>query len=495
MSDIILNYCFAKLLKIHQIAISDACQIAGILRKLFPSFYRSGSGGHSKTVASLVLRMSGVPFQPMERDRVLAVNLQKPHPEINVFDFFPIPPLPRGQPAFVDCFNDVRRIAEHFHLGVFPFDGFQSSYHSEQFHSVVGGLGKASAELFFHTGALQNDSVASGTRVPAGRPVSEKEYFRPFLFFHIREYRQNFLGGFKNVANFGNMNVLVTGANGQLGTELRNVTADSRDHYIFSDVTSLPGVETINLDITNEDAVKIICDSEDVDVIVNCAAYTNVDKAEDDPATAMLLNSAAAGILARVAAQRGAALIHISTDYVFHGDRTIPCKEDWPTDPLGVYGSTKLSGEKEIEKSGCRCVMFRTAWLYSPYGKNFVKTMRQLTSERDSLKVVFDQIGTPTYALDLARLIAGIIDGNLLDKTGIYHFSDEGAVSWYDFAQAVKELSGNTCDIQPCHTEDFPSKAQRPRFSVLDKTKVKETFGVVVPYWRDSLKDCIERMK
>ncbi len=297
-------------------------------------------------------------------------------------------------------------------------------------------------------------------------------------------------------AEFGDtMNILVTGANGQLGTELRNVTAGSRNNYIFSDVTSLPGVETLNLDITNIDAVRIVCDSEKVDVIVNCAAYTNVDKAEDEPSMAMLLNCTAAGNLAKVAAERDAALIHISTDYIFHGDIPMPCKEDWPTDPLGVYGSTKLAGEKEIERSGCRSVILRTAWLYSPYGKNFVKTMLRLTEERDSLNVVFDQIGTPTYAYDLASLITRIIEDGQLDKTGIYHFSNEGAVSWYDFAKAISEIGGTTCDIRPCHTEEYPSKARRPRFSVLDKTKVKETFKVTIPYWRDSLADCIKRIK
>lgn len=297
-------------------------------------------------------------------------------------------------------------------------------------------------------------------------------------------------------AEFGDtMNILVTGANGQLGTELRNVTAGSRNNYIFSDVTSLSGVETLNLDITNIDAVRIVCDSEKVDVIVNCAAYTNVDKAEDEPSMAMLLNSTAAGNLAKVAAERDAALIHISTDYIFHGNIPMPCKEDWPTDPLGVYGSTKLAGEKEIERSGCRSVILRTAWLYSPYGKNFVKTMLRLTEERDSLNVVFDQIGTPTYAYDLASLITRIIEDGQLDKTGIYHFSNEGAVSWYDFAKAISEIGGTTCDIRPCHTEEYPSKARRPRFSVLDKTKVKETFKVTIPYWRDSLADCIKRIK
>lgn len=291
------------------------------------------------------------------------------------------------------------------------------------------------------------------------------------------------------------MNILVTGANGQLGTELRNVTAGSRDNYIFSDVTLLPDVETLSLDITNIDALRIVCDSEKVDVIVNCAAYTDVDKAEDDTATAMLLNCSAVGNLAKVAAERNAVLMHISTDYVFHGDRPVPCREDCPTDPTGVYGSTKLAGEKEIEKSGCRSVIIRTAWLYSPYGRNFVKTMLRLTEERDSLKVVFDQVGTPTYAWDLASLIAKIIEERLLDNTGIYHFSNEGAISWYDFAKAVSEIGGTRCDIQPCHTEEFPSKVERPRFSVLDKTKVKQTFGITIPYWRDSLAACIERIK
>lgn len=280
-----------------------------------------------------------------------------------------------------------------------------------------------------------------------------------------------------------------------MGTELRNVTADSRDNYIFSDVISLPEVETLSLDITNIDAVRIVCDSEKIDAIVNCAAYTNVDKAEDEPSMAVSLNCAAAGNLAKVAAERDAVLIHISTDYVFHGDLPLPCREDWPTDPLGVYGSTKLAGEKEIEKSGCRSIIIRTAWLYSPYGKNFVKTMLRLTSEKDSLKVVFDQIGTPTYAWDLAMVIHGIIEGRRLDKTGLYHFSDEGAISWYDFAKAICEIEGNTCDIQPCHTEEYPSKAKRPRFSVLDKTKIKETLGISIPYWRDSLVDCIRRIK
>ena len=290
------------------------------------------------------------------------------------------------------------------------------------------------------------------------------------------------------------MNILVTGANGQLGTELRNVTADSRNHYIFSDVASPEGVVTLGLDITDREAVRAVCEDGSVDVIVNCAAYTNVDKAEDDPETARLLNAAAPANLAAVAAEREATLIHISTDYVFGGDAAVPRAEDSPTGPLGVYGRTKLEGEEAILASGCASIIFRTAWLYSPYGKNFVKTMRQLTSDRDSLKVVCDQVGTPTYAHDLATLIAHVIEDGMLDRTGIYHYSNEGAISWYDFAQSICELSGNTCDIQPCRTEEFPSKAQRPRFSVLDKSKVKTVFGIGIPYWRDSLKDCLNRM-
>ncbi len=288
--------------------------------------------------------------------------------------------------------------------------------------------------------------------------------------------------------------ILVTGANGQLGTEMRNLAAGTDHAWIFTDVSRLPGVETVYLDITNLEAVRLICKSEKVDVIVNCAAYTNVDKAEEDVVMADLLNHRAAGNLATVAAETGATLIHISTDYVFGGDAPHPCREDWPTDPLGVYGATKLQGELAVQGSGCKYLIFRTAWLYSPYGKNFVKTMRMLTKERPSLKVVFDQVGTPTYAADLAGLIVKVIEEEMLDRTGVYHFSDEGVCSWYDFACAIRDLSGNTCDISPCHSDEFPSKVHRPAFSVLDKTKVKSTFGVTVPHWYESLKLCIVRL-
>jgi dTDP-4-dehydrorhamnose reductase len=290
------------------------------------------------------------------------------------------------------------------------------------------------------------------------------------------------------------MNILVTGANGQLGTELREASLRSAHRFLFTDVSRIPGVDTTYLDITNRDAVRLICDSERIDLIVNCAAYTNVDKAEDDYALADLLNHVAPGILAEAAKERGATLIHISTDYVFQGERCLPCREDWPTDPLGVYGVTKLQGEQAVKDAGCRYILFRTAWLYSPFGKNFVKTMRQLTADRDSLNVVFDQVGTPTYAADLAALILHVIETGQLGKTGVYHYSNEGVCSWYDFACAIRDLSGNTCDIRPCHSDEFPSKARRPHFSVLDKTLVKQTFGITVPHWYDSLKKCMERL-
>ncbi len=290
------------------------------------------------------------------------------------------------------------------------------------------------------------------------------------------------------------MNILVTGANGQLGTEIRNLSEGMGHHFIFSDVSEVPGRETVYLDITNPDAIRIVCRSEDVDVIVNCAAYTDVARAEDDIDFAALLNHTAPGHLAAVAREIGATLIHISTDYVFHGDASVPYREEDVPQPLGVYGATKLQGEEAVRASGCKYLIFRTAWLYSPYGKNFVKTVRRLTAEKPEMKCVFDQVGTPTYAADLAALILKVIAEDQLDKTGTYHFTDEGVISWYDFAKAIAALSGNTCDIRPCHSDEFPSKAARPHYSVLDKTKVKETFGITIPYWLDSLKECINRL-
>lgn len=288
-----------------------------------------------------------------------------------------------------------------------------------------------------------------------------------------------------------NHTILVTGADGQLGREMQIASRSSRNQFIFTDIAG----EHERLDITDPQAIADIVRENHVNVIVNCAAYTNVDKAETDPETANLLNNIAAGNLADAMKAVNGTLIHISTDYVFQGDRNIPCREDWPTEPLGVYGKTKLAGEKSIEATGCASIIIRTAWLYSPFGKNFVKTMRDLTSSRESLKVVFDQVGTPTYAGDLAEAICHIIETGQLDKTGTYHFSNEGVCSWFDFAKAICEMSGNTCDIRPCHSDEFPSPVARPHFSVLDKTKIKQTFGIRIPYWTDSLKRCIEEIE
>ncbi len=286
------------------------------------------------------------------------------------------------------------------------------------------------------------------------------------------------------------MNILVTGANGQLGTALRNSSANSVDKYIFTDVTEL--------DITDAEAVKKAVTDNGIDVIVNCAAYTNVDKAEDDAQFAELLNATAVSNLAEAVKLNDGTLIHVSTDYVFGKEPyNVPCREDQTGTPTGVYGLTKLHGEQEIKKSGVKALIFRTAWLYSEYGRNFVKTMLGLTSTKPELKVVFDQTGTPTYAQDLADAIFHIIENRMINgNEGIYHYSNEGVCSWFDFTKIIAELAGNTqCDIQPCHSSEFPSKVVRPSYSVLDKTKFKETFGLKVPYWTDSLKKCIKNLK
>lgn len=286
------------------------------------------------------------------------------------------------------------------------------------------------------------------------------------------------------------MNILVTGANGQLGHEMQRVATESKHSFVFTDVAE--GYD--KLDITSLEAIRQMVKEKAIDVIVNCAAYTNVDKAESDYDVANLLNNTAADHLATAMKEVGGTLIHVSTDYVFQGDRNTPCREDWPTCPLGVYGKTKLAGEQSIAATGCRHIIIRTAWLYSQWGKNFVKTMQSLTASHDTLKVVFDQVGTPTFAGDLADVIAHIINSDQLDKTGIYHFSNEGVCSWFDFAKLICELSGNSCDIQPCYSEEFPSPVKRPHFSVLDKSKLKATFGIKVPYWTDSLKVCIKQL-
>ena len=321
------------------------------------------------------------------------------------------------------------------------------------------------------------------------------------------------------------MNILVTGANGQLGNEMRIVTMGSMDKYIFTDVCDehpesiemlhkLAGddvdITTTKLDITNLDAIRAMVKENDVKVIVNCAAWTNVDGAEEPGKYELveLLNAKAPENLAIAMKEVNGLLVHISTDYVFGGDPyNTPCKENQKGTPTGVYGKTKLHGEQTIQKVGCNYVIIRTAWLYSEFGKNFVKTMLVLTATKPQLKVVFDQVGTPTYAYDLAQAIYKIIQdyqGETVNcqlstvnysKSGIYHFSNEGVCSWYDFTKIIADIAGNTaCDIQPCHSDEFPSPVKRPSFSVLDKIKVKETFRIKIPYWTESLKKSLNKL-
>lgn len=300
------------------------------------------------------------------------------------------------------------------------------------------------------------------------------------------------------------MKILVTGANGQLGREMRIVSRNTDHEFVFSDVVEAEGVQTTRLDITDLEAVRRIVREEQIDCIVNCAAYTNVDKAESDEAFCRVLNAEAPRNLAQAMKEVNGLLFHISTDYVFGGDPyNTPCREDQRGTPTGVYGQTKLEGEQYILTSGCKYVILRTAWLYSEFGRNFVKTMLNLTSTKPQLKVVFDQAGTPTYAYDLALAIRTILaDYAASDTTqgyvrgGIYHYSNEGVCSWFDFTKMIAALAGNTaCDIQPCHSDEFPSPVKRPAYSVLDKTRIKETFGIRIPYWVDSLKVCLEHLK
>lgn len=284
-------------------------------------------------------------------------------------------------------------------------------------------------------------------------------------------------------------NVLITGANGQLGNEMRRLGAVSPNNYIYTDVAEL--------DITDAAAVAQFVKENAVNIIVNCAAYTNVDKAESDEPTAELINATAVANLAAAMKEVDGTLFHVSTDYVFGNEGNTPRTEDMPLNPLGVYGRTKLRGEQAIAETGCKAIIIRTAWLYSEFGNNFLKTMMHLTAEREELNVVFDQVGTPTYAGDLALAIFSIIEGGLYaGNEGIYHFSNEGVCSWYDFATEIAMAAGNTaCKVLPCHSDEFPSPVKRPSFSVLDKTKIKNTFAIEIPHWRDSMLYCIKRLK
>ena len=306
------------------------------------------------------------------------------------------------------------------------------------------------------------------------------------------------------------MNILVTGANGQLGNEMRILAKESQDKYIFTDVNQVEGVETTFLDITDLAAIRQMVQEHKVDAIVNCAAWTNVDGAEDPEKYDLVekLNATAPENLAKAMKEVSGLLVHISTDYVFGAEPyNTPCKEDQTGTPTGVYGLTKLHGEQKIIATGCNHVIIRTAWLYSEFGKNFCKTMMNLTATKPELKVVFDQVGTPTYALDLAKATEVVLndyasavmpdsDRASYAKSGVYHYSNEGVCSWFDFTKMIAEYNGTTaCNVQPCYSCDFPSPVKRPSYSVLDKNKIKTVFGVEVPYWTDSLKKCITNLK
>lgn len=288
------------------------------------------------------------------------------------------------------------------------------------------------------------------------------------------------------------MNILVLGANGQLGQAVRAASANSNSHFIFSDVFSGNDMSLISVDITNLSALRQVVKENQIEVFVNCAAYTNVEKADDDIEAARLLNKDAVRNLAIVAKETGATLIHISTDFVYDGRKAAPYVETDEKYPVNGYALTKHEGELEMIKTGCKYILFRTAWMFSKYGNNFMKTMIRLTSERDHLNVVYDQVGTPTYAPELAKLIVKVIDEDKTHLTGEYNFSNEGSVSWYDFAVAINRACGNNCDISPISSEEYGSKVKRPSFSVLDKSKVKKTFGVKIPHWLDSLDEAIK---
>ncbi len=278
-------------------------------------------------------------------------------------------------------------------------------------------------------------------------------------------------------------NILITGANGQLGNEMRLLSAENNQYnYYFTDVHEL--------DICDEQAVLTFVTQYEIDVIVNCAAYTAVDNAEDNMELCRKLNAVAPGYLAKAAQSRGASMIQISTDYVFDGTNHTPYTEEQRTCPASIYGMTKLEGERNVMNNCTSSIVIRTAWLYSTFGNNFVKTMIRLGKEKEELGVIFDQIGTPTYARDLAKVIYATINKGIV--RGVYHFSDEGVCSWYDFTLAIHRLAKiKTCKVKPIHTADYPTKAVRPYYSVLDKTKIKKTFGITIPHWEVSLQECI----
>lgn len=297
------------------------------------------------------------------------------------------------------------------------------------------------------------------------------------------------------------MNILVTGANGQLGREMRLTAKESSHHYIFTDVTPAEGLETILLDITDRNAVEQMVSEEQVGAIVNCAAWTDVDACETDSvmaAKAERINALAPAILAQAMRDVNGLLVHISTDYVFGLEPyNTPCNEEQKGTPTGVYGHSKLRGEMVIRNSGVQYIILRTSWLYSEYGRNFCRTMMKLTAEKPQVNVVFDQTGTPTYALDLAQAITTILEReSWRGNTGIYNYSNEGVCSWYDFAMTIRKMAGHeACQINPCHSSEYPSPVKRPAYSVLDKSKFKQTFHLSIPYWAESLLECVNNLK
>ena len=290
------------------------------------------------------------------------------------------------------------------------------------------------------------------------------------------------------------MNILITGCNGQLGNEMQLLAKENPQHkYFLTDIVIPEGLDATVLDITNQQAVEDFVETNQIDCIVNCAAFTAVDKAESTEELCNLLNNVAPGYLAQAVGKRGGSMIQVSTDYVFDGTNHTPYTEDQPTCPNSVYGRTKLAGEESVKTNCKNSMIIRTAWLYSIYGNNFVKTMIRLGKEKPELGVIFDQVGTPTYARDLAVAIMTAINKGVVP--GTYHFSNEGVISWYDFTKAIHRIAGiTTCKVRPLHTSEYPTPAARPHYSVLDKTKIKQTYGIEVPYWEDSLAECIAKL-
>ena len=298
------------------------------------------------------------------------------------------------------------------------------------------------------------------------------------------------------------MRILVTGSSGQLGQAIMNSSHDLDHEIVFTARTIVPSPscyssrhQLLQLDVTDSEAVSELVREQDIEVVINCAGYTDVARAETEPEKAYLLNEHAAANLARAAKENDAVLIHISTDYIFDGQSSVPYREEDHAEPLGEYGRSKLAGENAVIASGCRYFILRTAWLFSRFGRNFLKTILKKSSEQSMLNVVADQIGTPTYAPDLVDAIFTIIDEGMLDRTGIYNFTNEGVCSWYDFAKEICEVSGSLCTVMPCSTDDYPTNVSRPHYSVLDKRKFKDTFGMEISHWKDSVTFCVTEIE